>query len=411
MPNTILTSDLVTKDTSLEYKNSMKFAGLIDNQYNDQFKYEGGTTGDTVSVRLPVRFAVTEGQAFQQQPIIEAKVPVTLEKQFNVGMGWSSAQRTTDISEVRKRYIRPAAVALANKVDVYAFQKVYLDVYTAVGTPGTTPSAALTYQTAVAKLYNQAVDGADLKAVLSPISMVTLANAQAALFNPASDISEQYRKGMQAANTLGVAEWWMEQNCQPYTTGTFAASTPLVNGASQTGSSLITDGWASGATSLAKGDVFTIGGVYTVNPVSYTNTGQLQDFVVTAAVSDTSGDMTISISPSIITSGPLQTVSNSPANNAVITVKGATSASGGTLAATTTVQNLIFRKEFAALVHADLAMPEGGADGSRVSDPAFGISIRLAKQYDISNDQNPSRLDVLVGAAIIQPRLAARIYS
>ncbi len=38
---------------------------------------------------------------------------------------------------------------------------------------------------------------------------------------------------------------------------TFTASTPLVNGANQTGSTLNSNGWASGATTLKKGDVFT----------------------------------------------------------------------------------------------------------------------------------------------------------
>lgn len=412
MANTIVTSDLVTKETALAYVNELRFARNITMQYNDEFRYSGGKAGDTIRVRMPVRFAATEGQAFQEQAIYETTVPVTLEKQINVGMGWSSAQGTTDISDVRERYIKPAAQSIANKVDKYAFENTFLDVYSKVGTPGTTPSSLLTYLQAKNKIFNQAGDMNGLLAILTGTSMFTLANANASLFNPVADISASYKTGLQSMNTAGIARWYESQNVQPYTTGYWTStSTPLVKGADQTGSSLITDGWNSGTTFLKRGDTFTISGVFTVNPVSYTNTGVLQDFVVTADINDTSGDMTIAISPSIITSGSLQTVSNAPANNAVITVTGASAASAGTMTATTTPQNLVFNKEFATLVSADLDMPNGGADGSRVSSKDWNISIRMVKQYNILTDQNPSRLDVLVGAKTLQARLAARIYS
>jgi hypothetical protein len=205
-----------------------------------------------------------------------------------------------------------------------------------------------------------------------------------------------------------VAEWYIDANRPVHTTGTFTASTPLVNGAAQTGSSLITDGWASGASSLKKGDIFTIAGVNGVNPLSYQSTGRLQQFVVTSDISDTTGAMTISISPSIITSGSLQTVDTSPADNAVITVWSANPA-GGTLATTTSPQSLIFHPDAFAFVMADLDEPEGGAKSTFVRSKALGFSIRMVSQYQIGTDQNPSRLDILIGAATLQPRLAVRV--
>jgi hypothetical protein len=402
----------VTKETAFEYANNLRFAKSISMEYNDDFRYSGGKAGDTVRVRIPVRFVATEGQAFQEQAIYETTVPVTLEKQLNVGMGWSSAQQTTDLSEIRSRYVSPAAMALANKVDVYAFTNTFLDIYNAVGTPGTTPSSLLTYLQADVKLFNQAVAEGNHMAVLSGISMATLANANASLFNPVSSVSDAYRTGYQQNDTLGIAKWMKSQNVQSYTTGGWGTtSTPIVSGANQTGSSLITTGWNSGTTTLRRGDTFTIAGVFTVNPVSYTNTAQLQDFVVTADISDTVGGITIPISPSIITSGSLQTVNASPAANAAILVRGASAAAAGTMTATQSAQNLLFVKDFATLVSADLEMPNGGADGSRVSSKDWNISIRLVKQYSIMTDQNPSRLDVLVGAKTINAGRACRIYS
>jgi hypothetical protein len=239
---------------------------------------------------------------------------------------------------------------------------------------------------------------------------VTLANANLALFNPSAQISEQYREGQFASRALGVSEWYEDANVSKYTTGTYTASTPLVDGASQTGSTLATDGWASGAATLNKGDIFTLAAVYAVNPVSYASTGQLQQFVVTATTSDASGDMaTLPISPSIITSGQLQTVTGSPANNAVITVLGTTNPAGGTLAATVTSQSLLFHPDAFTLVMSDLHRPTSGAEATVVRSKELGISIRMVQQYQIGTDSEPTRLDILYGWATLRPTLACRV--
>lgn len=411
MANQIITSDLITKSSGFGYVNSLKFAGKITRKYSDEFLNREFTAGDTIKVRLPNRFTVSEGQAYQEQAIYDTYATLTIDKQFHVDMGYSTASETLDIREVRSRYIDPQMEALANKVDSYAYGKCALKVFNVVGTPGTTPTTALTYLQAGVKMTNQAVSKKGRIGVLHPLSMATLSVASASYFAPQGAIGSQYRSGEQQDDTIGVSEWWEDQNVLSYTTGTFTASTPLVFGASQTGSSLITNGWASGATTLNVGDCFTVAGVYTVNPVSYNNTAQLQDFVVTAQISDTSGDMTISISPSIITSGQLQTVSASPASGAVITVRGATSASSGTLAATVSPQNLIFVKEFATLGTVDLAKPVGGAEVGRISSKEMNLAMRLARQWDGKTDTNMTRVDVLVGCDVLQARGASRIYA
>lgn len=409
--NQIITSDLVTKATALGYVNSLKFAPRLTMKYNDEFKNKKFTPGDTVKVRMPVRFTVREGQAYQPQGIFETFVPVSLTKQFGVDFEWSTAQETTDIAEARSRYFDPAADALANKIDVYAYQTTFLDVFNVTGTPGTIPTTSATYLDGNVNITNQAVTKKGRVAVLNPQSMATLSRASNVLFNPPKDVSAMYKEGMQAAFTLGIEEWWEDQNVQGYTTGSFTASTPVVNGANQTGSSLITSGWANGATTLRKGDTFTIAGVFTANPVSFSNTGALQNFVVLADISDTAGAITFSISPSIITSGSLQTVSNSPAANAAITVRGSSGAVGGTMSATFTPQNMIFHPEFATVVHADLEMPSGGAKAGRMSSDQWNIALRTAEFWNGQTDQNCTRIDVLVGAKTLQARAANRVAS
>lgn len=411
MANTLVTPVWYTKEVARILVNNLKFAANVNRSYDDQYVQAGAKVGYTVNARLPQRFQVTEGQALQIQGLNDQYVPITLTHQKNVAYSWSTASMTQEIEMVRERYVKPAAVALANIVDFDGLNTVYKDVYQAVGSPGVVPNTNLTYLQAGAKLTNSACPPDGRVAVLDPVSMVTLANANLALFNPSAQISEEYRSGQFAARALGFESWYEDANVAKHTTGTFTASTPLVKGAGQTGSTLTVDGWASGASSLKKGDIFTVAGVFAVNPVSYQSTGALQQFVVTADISDTTGEMAIPISPSIITSGQLQTVSASPADNAVVTVLGATSPSAGTLATTVTPQSLMYHPDAFALVMADLHKPSSGAETTTVRSKELGISIRMVQQYQIGTDQEPTRLDILYGWASLRPQLACRVYS
>ena len=151
-----------------------------------------------------------------------------------------------------------------------------------------------------------------------------------------------------------------------------------------------------------RGDVFTIANVFAVNPQSRETTAQLQEFVVTAQISDTAGAKTIAISPSIVTSGAYQNVNAAPADDALITVKGT--------ASTAYPQNMAFHKDAFTLGSADLPLPGGVDMASRASDSASGLSIRLVRQYDIREDVFPCRLDVLYGVKSIYPELACRVW-
>lgn len=408
MANTLATPTWVTKETARYFINDLTFLANVNRSYDDQYVIAGAKVGNTVLARLPQRFTVSDGQALQMQALYDQTVPITLTNQKQVAFGYSSAQKTTELDMIRQRYVQPGAEALANACEVLAFNAVYRDIYSVVGTLGTTPSATLTYLQAGTKLTDLSTPLRGRAAVLDPLAMQTIANTASSLFNPTAVISEDYEEGMFGRKQLGIDKWLQDPVRPVHTSGTFTASTPLVNGAAQTGSTLITDGWASGATTLNKGDIFTVGGVNSVNPLSYSSTGRLQQFVVTATISDTSGAITIAISPSLITSGQLQTVDASPADNAVITVWSANPA-GGTLATTTSPQSFVYHPDAFAFVMADLAKPGAGAESTEVRSKELGFSFRMVEQYQIGTDQTPTRLDCLIGAATIQARLACRV--
>jgi hypothetical protein len=407
MANTLATPSWTLKEVGRGFENNLRFVNNIERKYSDEFVQAGAKVGNTINYRKPQRFTVSDGAALDAQNILDETVAISLTNQKHVDMTWSCWQETTEIEDAKKRYIDKAASAIAAVVDNLAFETVYKDVYNSIGTPGTTPATNLLYLQAGRKLDDLATPTDKRCAVLDSEQMIVLVNANLASFHPDRVISEGFRKGVFGRNVLNIDEWSTSQSRATFTTGDSAVSTPRVDGASQTGSTININGWGSGATNLKKGDILTMGGVYSVNPENYKSTGRLQQFVITADTSDSTGaTATLPISPSIITSGSLQTVSASPANDAVVTLWAM--ADGGTQAATVSPAGLIFHPEAFAGVTADLAMPSGGAKATRINSKLRGVAFRMAETWDVQTDQNITRIDTIVGFATTRASFACR---
>ncbi len=71
------------------------------------------------------------------------------------------------------------------------------------------------------------------------------------------------------------------------------------------------------------------------------------------------------------------------------------------------MQNLCFHKNAFALVMRPLIMPDGVSFKSK--QQKNGFSIRVLKDYDMINDEETIRLDVLYGVKTIDARLATRV--
>jgi hypothetical protein len=412
MSNTFITPNWVSTDVAMFWDDNIKLLNLASMTYGDEWKNkpDGAQIGYTVQQRIPQRFRVKRGQALQQQPILNQTVPISLTDQLQVAMGWSSADNALLVEEVQERYTKPAGKALANECDSFFAQQVYKSVYFSIGAPGVPITSNETWTDGVAMLRAFGVPE-ELLAVTDPKQQSKLVASNLALFNPQAQISSIFKKGLFGTGALGVDEWAWDANTPVHTTGSFTASTPVVSGGSQTGSTLAISGM--GTYALKEGDVFTIDGVYGVNPISYTDTTILQQFTLTADLSGSSTG-TLSISPAIIadSNSQLQTVTALPANGAAISFLGSTGTVGATMTATASKQGLIANPAAFAWVSADLPVNLAGAVAGRTPGAKSDrVSIRYVDQYSIETDQMPRRMDCLVGAAPVLPYFALRAWS
>lgn len=406
MANNFKNTSLVTKIAVKEFLNAMVLGQKVDRQLDSQFQ----KVGASIQVRRPIMFEATDGATLGSASDIEERAAtVTLDQRKKVHFEITSQDMTLEVDAMTERYIKPAMVELAQKVES-AIADVYVNIGNFTGTPGTSPSTLLAVAQAGAVLTKLGVDKGMRTLAVDADASVTLANGLKDVF-PDSIAKKAIEEAM-----VGRYGSWdiLESNSLAIHTVGALGGTPLVNGASQdttyvlAGDSwtqtLNVDGWTVSITDILKaGDVFTIAGVNSVNRRTRKTTGALQTFTVTAdATSNGSGETALTISPPMIASGAFQTVAAAPADGAAITIK--TGAAG-----TEHVQNLGFHKNAITLAMAPLDMPTDGASAARES---FGnISIRSVRQYDITNDKTVFRFDILFGVKAQNPDFALRLTS
>jgi len=406
MANSLLTPTVIAKEALMQFKNNLSFSKNVDSSYSKDFAKKGAKIGTSEKIRKPNRFTVTDGATYSAQDVTEDSATLTIDTQKHVGFEFLSKDLTMSVDYFSERYLKPAALALANKVDVDGLTLAAKQVYNAIGTAATTPSALLTYLEAQQKIAESAgPQDENYSFHINPAASTKIVDALKGLFHSGGEIEKQYKRGL-----MGVAaggEWYRCQNVYSHTSGA-RGGTPLMNGATAAGAtSLVTDGWSNSITGVVKaGDVFTIANVYKVNPITKASTGVLQQFVVTAdANSDGSGNATISISPAIYASTSLQNVDAAPADNAAISFVAVSSIGASAL----TVSNILMHKDAFALAVVPLEKPEGVHFSAVETDPETGLSIRIVRDYDFDADKFKCRLDVMYGWKELRPEWACKI--
>jgi len=397
--NSILTIDMITRKSLEILENNLVLTRNVNRQYDDSFAVEGAKIGSTLRIRLPDRALVTDGAALQVQDDNEQYTTLTVANQKHIGVNFTSAELTMQLDDFAERVLKPRISQLASSIDADV-ANAYKGIYSSVGTPGTTPATSLVLLQAQQKLNENAATMMPRYATVNPAANAGLVEGMKGLFNPTDTISKQFKNGMMGTGVLGYDEINMSQSIKTHTTGDWGTGITVTTTISAQGTASVGLSFTGSSKTWKQGDVFTIAGVYAVNPQTRETTGSLQQFVVTA---DTSGSSTatVTVSPAIYTAtNALATVDSFPQSGAVVTMLGSASSQYA--------QNLVYHRDAITFATADLLLPNGVDMASRAVHN--GISLRVVRQYDINNDRMPCRIDVLYGYSAIRPAMAARIW-
>lgn len=398
MPNSILTPTAVTRKALVILHQKLNFIGSINRQYDDSFAKSGAKIGDSLKIRLPNEYTVRTGANLSTQDTTERSTTLTVATQKGVDVTFSSAEMTLSIDDFSDRILEPAMSVLAANMEADALSMA-LDVYNSVNNVG----AAITLNKALAArklLVDNLAPGNERTLLLNTQDNLDLVDGLKGLFQDSTEIAKQYREGA-VGRTAGFGTIYENTLLPSQTTGTaLSATTYTVNGAVTANGSAAVTVASAGATTFKKGDVFTVAGCNRVHPETKADTGALQQFVVTADYAGGAGSL--AFAPAIYTSGGSQNVTAAGLPNGAALVK-----LGG--ASAVYKPSLAFHKDAFTFATADLVMPQGVDFAAR--EVFDGLSMRIVRQYAISTDTMPCRIDVLYGYKTLRAQLAARILS
>lgn len=390
MANQFITTDLVSNTALAMFANNAPFVMTASRIYQDDFVSSGYKIGDTLQVRRQNHFIVGDGSVATPQSIIETVETIVIAHQYHALIAYTIQDLSLRIEDFSRLFIAPAIQEVITQMekDIGSAAEQELNFFT--GTAGVSINSFTTVDTAGAKLLEQGVNiSADAYLAMTVRDGSSL---KGALLNNFTPVFNEDIVRSSAIGHLSYFDIFQSQNIARHTAGAgprlHSSDALLINGAVSSGNTLVMDGATISVTNyFVVGDVISISGVQSVNPVGRAATGQDMQWVVTAnASSDGSGNITVLVSPVIIsdTLNPNRNVSNAVPDNAPVTMVGSH--------------------------NVNVAYPSRGLDivcpplyklqvpyASVAVDPETGLSLAVTQTGDILGYQNYMRIDLLCG--------------
>ena len=407
-----------------DFHNNLTIAGTANTDYEGAFTGQAWSTGGSIKVPMPVNYIPADGATISSVPdIVENSITLTVSYRKNIAIGMTSKELTFD-GDVKKteRFIAPIGKDLANLVEYQLGEAVRLAAYNHTGTAGTAPNSYASGAAAQSKMNNLGIRNSDRyfglaeKSYLSLISAGTLQNSNDVSMT--SKISKDYMLNRLAAMTTYHSLYVPTQVAGVGNANETPANGAVAAGTVKTtvtsGNSIVVTGLKASETGVFNpGDKITIAGVYKVNPISLNTLPDLMQFVITDAAavdSDSSGECTITVSPTIISSStsPYRNISNTsgiPATSA-ISLATANTGAGSTTKAAYDI-NIAYVPEAILFGAPPLVNPSDATILSQITDKETGISIRLLEYYEGAADRSVIRADIQFFIKILGDRLVA----
>jgi hypothetical protein len=360
--------------------------------------------GDTIYVMLPNQLALVESLTYEDKFVDEVTVPLTINLPLLVPLTITDEQLALDIDDFSRIFSGPAGRRMATAVDM-ATTGLYTKVWNQIGDETRLPTVDDFFD-AAAILDSLGVEQTgNWTAAVNPFGGAGIRKAAKGQFNPPSDISKLYRRGI--IGETADFTFLVEQNIRIHDTGNYGTGclvkTTPVDGVAV----LVLDTFADlvGTPTILKGDVFTIENVNELNEQSKQKTGRLQQFVALEKGVWDSGnaDMTVNVAPTMYgdSTNPRQNMDSLPQANAAVTFDVAEN--------TSYIVNLAFADESFYYVSANLHVPRD-TDMAHV-ESYQGFNMRFARTWDDVYARYRNRLDMLIGVDCLRGGLAVRVKS
>jgi len=381
MANTLETLQVLSRDAGIYLSDDLVMGNLINRDHQQKFTTSSGGDVDVAVVAndtaTEVDLDASAASAVTAADISETKVRVPAKNFISVVKEVNTEEALYEVNSISEQVVRPAMVGLAEAIDNRLMNNICGGfAQNVAGTAGTSPAVAADITAARKTLRDNRCDMSDLVGVIG-------STAEQNFFGIGEFINRDYGEANDTAlreATLGRKygiDWYVSNQAGGSLDTGDTAGTVLVDGASQTGTSLVTDGYTASTGKVKAGTRITIDGV-------------AGTYVVTDDAVITGNAATLTLDTAL---------ASSPADDAAITI------------ATQVTQDFIYNPRAAA---GAIIAPAPLSVNSAV-ELVNGLSVRVSMDSEINptsgTPKSVMRFDVFVGAKVLKPEYGVIMQS
>ena len=392
--------------------NYLNFAKVANRNLEADFKNLKYATGQTINYRLEERFLGGYGATAVDEAVVQVVRPLTIDTQFNSMVSFNGMELTFDRARDQPyldMMLKPRAKILANNVEKFiCSQNLQPAIYQTIGTPGVPIDFNTVLQTDAYMSELGIPEDGNRYFANSPGVSAALSNDLYTVFNMTvnrgalMDGFIGHLSGFDFFKTnflvRQIAGAGQAGGTPPTGFKLAGLTTALVSG----GNTISLSGLVASSVVFNNGDKIQLdasAGVFMINPLTYQPLSQTAQFtVVGQTVSDSGGNATITVSPTIVVSGARQNIS------------GAIPSGAQMLLANDHNESIAFHNQAIVFAAPPITELKGGVESVTTYSDLYKMAMTYTLGADIRNYGQLDRLDIIAGVAI-NPEFAVTVMS
>ena len=392
--------------------NYLNFAKVANRNLEADFKNLKYATGQTINYRLEERFLGGYGATAVDEAVVQVVRPLTIDTQFNSMVSFNGMELTFDRARDQPyldMMLKPRAKILANNVEKFiCSQNLQPAIYQTIGTPGVPIDFNTVLQTDAYMSELGIPEDGNRYFANSPGVSAALSNDLYTVFNMTvnrgalMDGFIGHLSGFDFFKTnflvRQIAGAGQAGGTPPTGFKLAGTTTALVSG----GNTISLSGLVASSVVFNNGDKIQLdasAGVFMINPLTYQPLSQTAQFtVVGQTVSDSGGNATITVSPTIVVSGARQNIS------------GAIPSGAQMLLANDHNESIAFHNQAIVFAAPPITELKGGVEAVTTYSDLYKMAMTYTLGADIRNYVQLDRLDIIAGVAI-NPEFAVTVMS
>lgn len=392
MANEFITSELISKDAAVEFKNNLTFIATANRQYEGMWSNGTYDAGRSVDIRMDNVIKIQRGDTVTKTAIKESFKPLELKPLYTAAVGYKSTDLTTEMYQGwSERVLKPAIAGLASRLNFDVAKAAKTETWYKTGAVNALINSFSSFEEPAVMMQNLAVPfDTHWYYAMTPRNQWAL-KSQANFQNSFNTRLNTEINERSALGHLGSFDIFVDQGINNQSISGNKGAGPIeVDANAATGSNEIALKGLSANANINAGETFTITGIQTVNRITKEPTGDTMSFVVTEDVqADGSGDVVVNVQPALF--GPenfeRQMMSRLPVEDDVVVFDAGVSDYKVNLAYSRNALHLVLPPL------AKLDAPESYVFNS----PEEGLSLRVSKTAEVLDNENILRIDILAG--------------